>query len=217
MILNNNLCIASTGCNSGQYTNTNGGCSACPSKCQQCISATVCSTCANGYQFNGYDCVVILTNLKTITLTQVSITQRNPTVFVSIRLPLIPNGLTAAQQNAFFLVIPSASDKVVKVNQWLDTTDSTLAWVAVQYATIPTSSTLFLTLNSQILATSFANVGYTAGNNFLALSISSAIGATPSSVQIPASATNSNSDKASSLGAISNSVFSKALQADSLK
>lgn len=196
MIVNNNLCIASTGCSSGDYRDTNGNCQPCSVKCQQCISATVCSTCASGYQFNGYDCVIQLTNLQTITLTQTSISKRGNTVFISIRLPIIPNGLTSAQQNSFFIVIPSANDTVVLVNQWLDTTDNTLAWVAIQYATIPTLSTVFITINAQLLATAFANVGYIAGDNFLSVSISQSVATTPASVQIPASATNAQANTA---------------------
>lgn len=214
LVLNSNRCVASTGCSGSTYRNANGNCSACPSKCQTCVSATECSTCASGYQFNGYDCVVALSNLKTVTLAQSSISKRDTTVFISIKLSLIPNGLTSTQINSFFIVVPSIADTVVKTNQWQDASDNTVAWIAIQYNQIPTLSTAFITINAQILANSYANVGYTAGDNFLAVSISQAIATTPSSVNIPASATNSNADPASKIPAGKNAL-TNAIKEDS--
>jgi hypothetical protein len=104
--------------------------------------------CSSGFQFNGFDCVVILTNLRTLTLAQSSISRRDTTVFISIRLEIIPNGLSSNQINNFFIVVPSVNDKVVKVNQWQDATDRNVAWIAAQYETIPAQSTLFITLNA---------------------------------------------------------------------
>jgi hypothetical protein len=141
-----------------------------------------------------------------VTLAQSSISKRDTTVFISIKLSLIPNGLTSTQINSFFIVVPSIADTVVKTNQWQDASDNTVAWIAIQYNQIPTLSTAFITINAQILANSYANVGYTAGDNFLAVSISQAIATTPSSVNIPASATNSNADSASKVPAGKNAL-----------
>jgi len=148
----------------------------------------------------------VLSNLQTITLAQSSISKRDTTIFISIKLPLIPNGLTSNQINNFFIVVPSASDTVVKVNQWQDATDKTVAWVAIQYQSIPSLSTAFITLNAQILASSYANVGYTAGDNFLAISISQAVGTTPSTVVIPASATNAQAGTGDMISTANNAI-----------
>jgi hypothetical protein len=149
-----------------------------------------------------------------VTLAQSSISKRDSTVFISIKLSLIPNGLTSAQINSFFIVVPSVADTVVKINQWQDTSDNTVAWIAIQYNPIPTLSTAFITINAQILAASYANVGYTAGDNFLAVSVSQAIATTPSSVIIPASATNSIADSGSKIPA-GKSALTNALKQDS--
>lgn len=160
--LSANRCIASNSCASGTFRGTNGQCQQCPAKCAQCVSATECSTCASGYIFNGFDCVLRLANLKEVAITQSSIFRRNNTVFIGVSVSIIPNGLTADQLNNFFNVIPSAATKVVRVNQWKDATQ-TLIWVAIEYETFPAgASNVFLALNAEKLGTALANVGYTA-------------------------------------------------------
>lgn len=81
-------------------------------------------------------------------MSQNSVSRRGNVVFVTVKLPLIPNGLSADQKNNFFIVIASKDDKVVKVNQFLGSDAGTFV-VAVEYATYPTAiSTLFLTINT---------------------------------------------------------------------
>lgn len=134
-------------------------------------------------------------------MTQSAVSRRNNTVFVSVKLPLIPNGLSADQKNNFFIVIPSSNDKVVKVNQFLSTSDSSTVIVAVEYASYPTSlSTLFLTINTQLLSTSYINVGYTpVDSSFLSVIISSSIAQAPNNLVVPATATNSLGDPVTSI------------------
>lgn len=118
--------------------------------------------------------------------------RRGNVVFVTVKLPLIPNGLSADQKNNFFIVIPSKDDKIVKVNQFISSTDSSSFIVAVEYASYPTTiSTLFLTINTQLISSSYINVGYTpSSNSFLSVIISNNIAQAPASLIIPASATN---------------------------
>lgn len=126
-------------------------------------------------------------------MTQSAVSRRNNVVFVSVKLPLIPNGLSADQKNNFFIVIPSVNDKVTKVNQFVSSSDPSTVIVAVEYSTYPTStSTLFLTINTQLLSASYINVGYApSDNSFLSVIISSSLPQAPSTLVIPATATNS--------------------------
>jgi hypothetical protein len=81
-------------------------------------------------------------------MSQSSVSRRGNVVFVTVKLPIIPNGLSADQRNNFFIVIASKDDKVVKVNQFLGSDVGTFV-VAVEYSTYPiTISTLFLTVNT---------------------------------------------------------------------
>lgn len=123
--------------------------------------------------------------------------RRGNVVFVTVKLPLIPNGLSADQKNNFFIVIPSKDDKIVKVNQFLSTTDSSSYIVAVEYDSYPTSiSTLFLTINTQLISSAYINVGYTpSSNSFLSVIISANMAQAPATLVIPASATNSQANK----------------------
>lgn len=126
-------------------------------------------------------------------MTQSAVSRRNNVVFVSVRLPIIPNGLSADQKNGFFIVIPSSNDKVVKVNQFVSSTEQNTVIVAVEYASYPTSiSTLFLTINSELLTSSYINVGYApSDNSFLSVIVSSSLPQAPSTLAIPSFATNS--------------------------
>ena len=132
-----------------------------------------------------------LANLKEVAITQSSIFRRNNTVFIGVSVSIIPNGLTADQLNNFFIVIPSTANKIVRVNQWKDATQ-TLIWVAIEYETFPAVSTVFLALNAEKLGTALANVGYTASeNSFLSVIVSTSIAPAAATLQIPATSTNS--------------------------
>jgi hypothetical protein len=124
-------------------------------------------------------------------MTQTALSRRNNTVFVTIRTSIIPNGLTREQQNGFFTVVASANDRISRVNQWAGAEANTVI-VAVEYASFPVStSTLFVALNAGLLSTSLANVGFTASeNSFLSVVISNGIATAPSTLMVPASATN---------------------------
>lgn len=96
-------------------------------------------------------------------MTQTALSRRAATVFVSVRLSIIPNGLSNEQKNSMFVVVPSVTDKVNRVNQWISTSDANTVIIAVEHATFPTStSTLFVGLNANILSSSLASVGFTA-------------------------------------------------------
>lgn len=108
-------------------------------------------------------------------------------MFVSVKLSIIPNGLSNEQKSSFFVVVPSINDKVNRVNQWISTLDANTVIVAVEYANFPVStSTLFVGINANILGSSFANVGYTATeNSFLSVVVSNSISTAPSTLTIP--------------------------------
>lgn len=195
-----NRCSEANSCGSGRFRAAS-GCSNCPAKCIDCVSATECSTCASGYIFNGADCVLRVANLREITMTQTALSRRINTVFVTIRTSIIPNGLTREQQNGFFTVVASANDRISRVNQWAGAEANTVI-VAVEYASFPVStSTLFVALNAGLLSTSLANVGYTASeNSFLSVVISNGIATAPSTLMVPASATNNAASSLDKIG-----------------
>lgn len=120
-VLTANKCVESNSCGTGKYRSTSGSCASCPAKCLECVSATECATCASGYVFNGYDCILKVVNLKEVQMTQNAISRRSNSIFVSVKMSIIPNGLTSEQKNSFFIVIPSSNTKVVKINQWPST------------------------------------------------------------------------------------------------
>ena len=62
--LRGNRCSEINTCGSGSYRADNGQCTTCAAKCNECISDLECSTCATGYIFDGFDCVLRLTDLK---------------------------------------------------------------------------------------------------------------------------------------------------------
>lgn len=195
--LTSNKCTESNSCGAGKFRGASGSCATCPSKCQECVSADECSTCAAGYVFNGADCIVKVANLRELQLTQSALSRRANTVFVSVKLTIIPNGLSSEQKNNLFLVVPSENSKVSKVSQWISATEANTVIIAVEYESFPTSiSTLFLALNAQILSESLANVGYSASeNSFISVVISNSIAQAPAGLAVPLSATVNKSTK----------------------
>jgi hypothetical protein len=125
------------------------------------------------------------------------LSRRANTVFVSVKLTIIPNGLSSEQKNNLFLVVPSENSKVSKVSQWISATEANTVIIAVEYESFPASiSTLFLALNAQILSESLANVGYTASeNSFISVVISNSIAQAPAGLAVPLSATASKANK----------------------
>lgn len=186
MILTGNLCSSSgTGCQTGSYQNYDGSCGSCPAKCAQCVSATICSSCASGYQFNGNDCVLGSGQLTALTLNIVSVTRRDNTAFIIVGLNVVPNGLTTAQASKFFLVVPNKGDNCTYINQWIGSDPNTVV-VAATYQNFPLQSALFLAVNAQILAQTYASIGYTANSNsFVSATISQNLGAAPAYLNTP--------------------------------
>ncbi len=119
-----NRCISQGGCGSGKYKSLSGSCDTCTVKCAECISQTECSSCSSGYQFNGFDCVISSIQLKPLTLNVKTVSKRGSTVFVTIRLNIIPNGLTETQKSKFFYVLLNKGDTSQYVNQWISTSSS---------------------------------------------------------------------------------------------
>jgi hypothetical protein len=95
LTLSANRCLESNSCGSGSYRSTAGRCTQCPAKCIDCVSATECSTCASGYIFNGFDCVLRLSDLQEVTIAQSGVFRRGNTAFIAVNVNLIPNGLTS--------------------------------------------------------------------------------------------------------------------------
>ncbi len=211
-------CVESNTCGTGKYRNTAGSCGTCPAKCLECVSATECATCATGFVFNGADCVLRVSNLKEVQITQSALSRRANTIFISVKLSIIPNGLSNEQKNGFFIVVPSTNDKVNKVNQWISTTDANTVIIAVEYASFPAStSTLFIAINAAILSSSFANVGYTATeNSFLSVIVSGSIATAPASLGVPPTASAKPANSVFAVGAFASRKYNalKALNLD---
>lgn len=187
LTLSQNLCVStSSSCGNGFYQDVNKQCQACNSKCATCISATSCSTCAQGYNFNGYDCVVTVAQLQKVTLSVTNVARRDNIAFVTVKLNIVPNGLSPTQKSSFFLVVPNQGDMISYVNQWQ--VDATSFTVAITYATFPTQTAVFLAINAQLLANSYTSIGYTAdASSFVSASINVGLATAPSSLVIPAS------------------------------
>lgn len=201
LTLNQNLCVStSNSCGNGKFQDVNKQCQPCPAKCANCISATSCSTCATGYNFNGFDCVVTLNKLQKVVLTVQNVCRRDNVAFVTVCPNILPNGLTVAQRNNFFQVVPNQNDKVTLVNQFISSTSPNCVVVAVTYATFPTQSSLFLTVNSVQLASAYSSIGYTTDSStFVSASINVGLNAAPATLTIPANADNANAGDASNV------------------
>lgn len=185
LTLNQNLCVSSSNsCGTGSYQDAAKKCQPCPSKCATCISATQCSTCAQGFNFNGFDCVVAVAQLQKIVLTVKNVCRRNNVAFVTVGLNIIPNGLSPTQKASFFLVVPNSGDKISFVNQWQ--LDANNFVVAITYTTFPTQTAVFLAVNSQLLANSYSSIGYNAdASSFVSASINVGLSPAPESLNIP--------------------------------
>jgi hypothetical protein len=66
-------------------------------------------------------------------MTQTAVSRRNKIVFITIKISVIPNGLSNEQKNGFFNVAASENDRVSRVNQWISQTESDKMIVAVEY------------------------------------------------------------------------------------
>ena len=192
LTLSQNLCVStSNSCGSGRYQDLNRQCQNCPAKCATCLSATICSSCAPGYNFNGADCIVALAQLRSITLSVSSVTKRGNTAFITVCPNIIPNGLSLTQQNNFFTVVPASADtnNVAYINQWVSTVDNGCVTVGVNYNTFPVQSTVFLAINAQSLASSYLSIGYTAdASSFVSAAVNINLAATPANVIPPSNA-----------------------------
>ena len=172
------------------------------------MSASSCSSCAAGYNFNGFDCVKTVNQLKKLTLKVGSVTRRDNIAFVPVQPNIIPNGLSMTQRGSFFLVVPNNNDKISFVNQWINPDNTNEIYVAITYETFPTQSAVFLAINAEQLANAYSSIGYTAdASSFVSASINVGLPATPASVQIPRSAINNPSSEITNLsGPISNAI-----------
>ena len=95
-------------------------------------------------------------------------------------------------QSAFLQIVPTAATANPIINVWIDGLD---VWVALKYPSIIPSGKVYFILNSEALDTIYRGMGYTTGDGFTSTTISSNLPPTPSTVQIPARAFNSESIK----------------------
>ena len=208
LTLSQNLCVsASNTCGTGRYQDLNQQCQACPAKCAACLSATICSSCAAGYNFNGVDCVVALAQLKTVTLSISSVTRRGNSAFITVCPNIIPNGLSSQQVNNFFTVVPASADanNIAYINQWLSLVDTGCVSVGVNYNSFPVQSAVFLAVNAQVLASSYLSIGFTAdASSFVSAAVNINLAATPDNVVPPSNANNVLPDN---VNTISNQVY----------
>ncbi len=202
LTLNQGRCVSTNNaCGAGSYQDSNKRCQTCPSKCATCISATSCSTCAQGFNFNGLDCVVVVAQLQKTVLTVKNVCRRNNVAFVTVGLNIIPNGLSPTQKSSFFLVVPNGKDKINFVYQWQ--LDANTFVVAITYDTFPTQTAVFLSINSQLLASSYSSIGYNAdASSFVSASINIGLAPAPDSLTIPAAATANIASDKSTLSAV---------------
>lgn len=130
---------------------------------------------------------MVTTQLQKIILTIQNVCRRGNVAFITVGLNIIPNGLSPTQKNAFFLVVPNTGDKVSYVNQWQ--VDANDVIVAVTYATFPTQTAVFLAVNGQQLASSYASIGYIAdSSSFVSAAINIGLSPAPASLVIPSNA-----------------------------
>lgn len=106
-------------------------------------------------------------------------------------LPVIPSNLTPDQKSRFFSVKQSnLVNTIVSVTQWLPDSSSKRVMVMVNFASIEGSSFLFLSVNSNVMASAYANLGYAINDkSYKAVSVYQTMEDAPASIQIPISAT----------------------------
>ena len=209
LTLSQGLCVStSNACGRGSYQEANGNCQPCPAKCGTCLSAQSCSSCASGYNFNGFDCVKTLAQLKKLNLKVNGVTRRDNIAFVRVEPNIIPNGLSVSQRSNFFLVVPNSGDSIQFVNQWINPDNTNEVIVAITYENFPTQSAVFLAINAEQLANAYSSIGYTAdASSFVSASINVGLPAAPASLQIPRSAANVHSNSLDSVnGIMSNAI-----------
>jgi len=211
------MCVSTANnCGSGRYPDSNGNCQTCAAKCATCLSASVCSSCASGYNFNGNDCVVAINQLRQLTLTVKSSSRRGNTAFVTVCPSIIPNGLSTQQQNNFFTVVPAAADKanVAYIQQWLSTVDTGCVTVGINYNTFPSQSAVYIAVNAQLLANTYISIGYTAdsASSYVSATISTNLPTTPSAVVPPSNAAFAQASSSSGVNIIAAIAFARVAQ-----
>ena len=213
MTLKSNLCVAASNtCGNGRFKNNIGNCESCAAKCSECISATICSSCAAGYNFNGKDCVKAIGQLQSLKLQIKSTSKRGNSAFITVCPNIIPNGLSPQQKNSFFTVIPSKADQanVAYINQWLSTIDSGCVTVAINYNSFPAQSAVFLAVNAQLLASTYMSIGYKAdASSFVSAAVNINLPQTPANVIPPANAVATKALTRSQMDPVSYNMFNK--------
>jgi hypothetical protein len=130
-----------------------------------------------------------------------NVCRRNNVAFVTIGLNIIPNGLSPTQRASFFLVVPNGKDTINFVYQWQ--LDPQTYVVAITYATFPTQTAVFLSINSQLLASSYSAIGYNADtSSFVSASINVGLSPAPDSLVIPSTTSAVEANTASGLNAV---------------
>jgi hypothetical protein len=153
--------------------------------------------------------VVALAQLHTLTLSVQAVSRRGNSAYITVCPNIIPNGLSPTQRSSFFLVVPASADKnnVAYINQWVSTTNSSCVVVGVNYNTFPTQSAVFLAVNAQVLASSYAAIGYTAdASSFVSASVNIGLPASPASLVVPSNVAN---DQATTSDALTNNQNAK--------
>jgi hypothetical protein len=145
--------------------------------------------------------VVVTAQLQKVTISVKSVSRRDNVAFITVGLNIIPNGLSPSQKNAFFLVVPNTGDKVSYVNQWQSDANDVI--VAVTYATFPTQTAVFLSVNAQQLASSYSSIGYTAdASSFVSAAVNIGLATAPASLTIPATSSYNKANPGSDVSAI---------------
>ena len=108
-------------------------------------------------------------------------------------------------------MIPNTGDKLTFVNQWQS--DPTTVIVAVTYATFPTQSAVFLSVNAQQLASTYSSIGYAAdATSFVSAAVNIGLTNAPDSLVVPSSATNAAATGASDNAVIKNSLAGEEIE-----
>ena len=214
LTLKSNLCVSSSNsCGTGRFQNNFGNCESCAAKCSECISASICSSCASGYNFNGKDCVKAIGQLQSLKLQIKSTSKRGNSAFITVCPNIIPNGLSPQQKNNFFTVVPAKADQanVAYINQWLSTVDSGCVTVAINYNSFPAQSAVFLAVNAQLLASTYLSIGYKAdASSFVSAAVNINLPQTPANVIPPTNAEATRAKAPGSVDAITGNMFQSA-------
>ena len=132
------------------------------------------------------------TDLQTLSIQINSVVKRDTTVFIEIKLSIIPNDLALSIQSQLFIVILQKGTVTPIIKIWVS---GNSVWVALKYEQFIPSDTAYLILNADVISSIYQSMGYSAANVFISTGFNNSLSPASPSTTVPAGVTSSVADQ----------------------